>query len=82
MGGGVRARGLFERMSVLARVAPPTSTRTARFLRDHLPGVVVPDSVVERLEAAGPAGRRTPAWRSPWTSYAASAGSRASPGLT
>ena len=53
---GVRARGLFERMSVLAGVAPPTSTRTARFLRDHLPGVVVPDSVVERLEAAGPAG--------------------------
>jgi len=53
---GVRARGLFERMSVLAGVAPPRSPRSARYLRDHLPGVIVPDAVIERLEEAGPDG--------------------------
>jgi len=50
----VRPRGIFERMFVLAGVAPPRSAGSARYLRDHLPGVVVPDSVIEVLEAAGP----------------------------
>lgn len=48
-----RPRGLFERMFVLVGVAPPRSTRSVRFMREHLPGVVVPDAVVRRLEAAG-----------------------------
>jgi methylenetetrahydrofolate reductase (NADH) len=52
----IRARGLFERMHVLAGVAPPRSAASAVFMRDHLPGVVVPDEVVARLEAAGPDG--------------------------
>jgi methylenetetrahydrofolate reductase (NADPH) len=52
----VRARGLFDRLSVLAGVAPPRGPRSARFMRDQLPGVVVPDAVIERLEAAGPDG--------------------------
>jgi methylenetetrahydrofolate reductase (NADPH) len=50
----VRARGLFERLSILAGVAPPRSARSARYMHDHLPGVVVPDAVIERLEEAGP----------------------------
>jgi methylenetetrahydrofolate reductase (NADPH) len=52
----IRARGLFERMFVLPGVAPPRSPRSALFMREHLPGVVVPDEVVERLEQAGPDG--------------------------
>jgi methylenetetrahydrofolate reductase (NADPH) len=52
----IRARGLFERMFVLPGVAPPRSHRSALFMREHLPGVVVPDEVVERLEQAGPDG--------------------------
>jgi methylenetetrahydrofolate reductase (NADPH) len=50
----IRPRGLFERMQVLAGVAPPRSAASARFMRDHLPGVVVPDDVIARLEDAGP----------------------------
>lgn len=46
-------RGIFERMFVLAGVAVPATPRSARFIRDHLPGVSVPDVVIERLEDAG-----------------------------
>jgi 5,10-methylenetetrahydrofolate reductase len=46
----VRPRGLLDRMFVLVGVAPPRSARSARFMREHLPGVVVPDGVVDRLE--------------------------------
>jgi 5,10-methylenetetrahydrofolate reductase len=48
----VRPLGLFERMFVLVGVAPPRSADSARFMRDHLPGVVVPDELVRRLEDA------------------------------
>jgi methylenetetrahydrofolate reductase (NADH) len=50
----VRPRGIFERMFVLIGVAPPRGPASARYMREHLPGVVVPDQVVSRLEAAGP----------------------------
>jgi len=49
-----RSRGIFERMFVLAGVAPPRGPRSARFMREHLPGVVVPDRVIEELDRAGP----------------------------
>jgi methylenetetrahydrofolate reductase (NADPH) len=49
-----RARGIFERVFVLAGIAVPRTTGAARFLREHVRGVVVPDAVVERLEDAGP----------------------------
>jgi 5,10-methylenetetrahydrofolate reductase len=53
----VRPLGVFERMFVLVGVAPPRSAASARFMRGHLPGVIVPDEVVRRLEdAEDPAG--------------------------
>jgi 5,10-methylenetetrahydrofolate reductase len=51
---GARARGILERMFVLAGVAVPRSAGVARYMREHLPGVVVPDRVVSLLEEAGP----------------------------
>lgn len=48
----VRPLGVFERMFVLIGVAPPRSAASALFMRDNLPGVVVPDQVVRRLEDA------------------------------
>jgi 5,10-methylenetetrahydrofolate reductase len=50
---GARERGLLERLFVLAGVAPPRGPKSVRYMREHLPGVVVPDSVVDELEAAG-----------------------------
>jgi methylenetetrahydrofolate reductase (NADPH) len=49
-----RARGIFERMFVMAGVAVPSGPKTARFMREHLPGVWVPDPVLDVLERAGP----------------------------
>lgn len=51
---GARARGILERMFVMAGVAVARSAGIARYMRDHLPGVVVPDGVVSLLEEAGP----------------------------
>jgi 5,10-methylenetetrahydrofolate reductase len=48
----VRPLGVFERMFVLIGVAPPRSAASARFMRDQLPGVVVPDEVIRRLDDA------------------------------
>ena len=49
-----RSRGLFERVSVLAGVAAPKGPRVLRYMREHLPGVVVPDRLIEVLDRAGP----------------------------
>lgn len=48
----LRPRGLFERMFVLVGVAPPRSAASARFMRDHLSGVIMPDAVIARLEGS------------------------------
>lgn len=48
----VRAEGLHQRCHILAGVGPIGSAKTARWLRAHVPGVHIPDSVVTRLETA------------------------------
>ncbi len=50
----VRPRGVFERAVVIVGVAPLRSAAQARFVQEHLPGVVVPPGLVEALGAAGP----------------------------
>jgi methylenetetrahydrofolate reductase (NADPH) len=50
----VRARGIFERAAVLVGVAPLRSAKQARYMNEHLPGVTVPETLIEALEAAGP----------------------------
>jgi methylenetetrahydrofolate reductase (NADPH) len=43
--------GLLEHVWVLAGVFIPTSARGTRYLRDQVPGVDVPDRVIERMES-------------------------------
>jgi 5,10-methylenetetrahydrofolate reductase len=44
--------GLLDHVWVLVGVFVPNSARGARYLRDHVPGVDVPDHVIERMDAA------------------------------
>jgi methylenetetrahydrofolate reductase (NADPH) len=46
----VRDLGLLERVYILAGVGPLKSPNAAEFMRTHVPGVVIPDSLVERLK--------------------------------
>jgi methylenetetrahydrofolate reductase (NADPH) len=53
--------GLLARLAILIGVAPLKSARSARWMRKHLPGTIIPDAMIARLEgAADPAaeGRR------------------------
>jgi methylenetetrahydrofolate reductase (NADPH) len=50
---GARARGVFERASVLVGLVPLRTAGGARFMQERLPGVRVPAAVIEALEAAG-----------------------------
>jgi 5,10-methylenetetrahydrofolate reductase len=50
--------GLMDHVWVLAGVFIPTSARGTRYLRDHVPGVDVPDHVIKRMESAPPAEQR------------------------
>jgi len=45
----VRDLGLHERVYILVGVGPLRSARAAEFLRTRVPGVVIPDEIVERL---------------------------------
>lgn len=49
----VRARGVFERASVLVGVVPLRSAANARFMHERLPGVSVPPAIMRELEDAG-----------------------------
>ena len=47
-----RDMGLHERVFILAGVGPLRSARTAEWMRANIPGVVIPDEVVSRLQGA------------------------------
>ncbi len=46
----VRDLGLHERVFILPSVSPLKSIRMARFLRDRVPGIIIPDAVMARVE--------------------------------
>jgi 5,10-methylenetetrahydrofolate reductase len=48
----VRELGLHERCFILVGVGPLASPRAARWIRNNVPGVHIPDAVIERLERA------------------------------
>jgi 5,10-methylenetetrahydrofolate reductase len=47
---GVRDKGLHEQVKILAGVAPIKSVGAAKYMKTRVPGMDVPDSVVERLQ--------------------------------
>ena len=56
----VRDLGLDKRVFILAGVGPLASARAARWMRAHVPGIHIPDAVIDRLDrAAKPAAEGT-----------------------
>jgi methylenetetrahydrofolate reductase (NADH) len=47
----VRDMGLHERVYILVGVGPLRSAKTAEWMRTHVPGVVIPDAVIDRLKS-------------------------------
>jgi methylenetetrahydrofolate reductase (NADH) len=47
--------GLFEKVFIIPTVGIPRSARGARYMREKVPGLHVPDAIVDRLEAVAPA---------------------------
>ena len=47
--------GLPERVAIIPSVAVPRSAKGARFMKEKVPGVQVPDEVLRRMEGAQPA---------------------------
>ena len=45
-----RDLGLPERVYILAGVGPLRSPKAAEFMRTHVPGVVIPDAIIDRLK--------------------------------
>lgn len=56
--GRVRELGLHEKVFILVGVGPVRSEKTAEFMRTKVPGVVIPDAVVERLAKTPPKQKR------------------------
>jgi 5,10-methylenetetrahydrofolate reductase len=48
----VRERGLHEQVYILAGIIPMKSAGMARYMRDYVAGLIVPDELVERMENA------------------------------
>lgn len=48
----VRDRGLHERVFILAGVGPLASAKTGTWIRQNVPGVHIPDSIIKRLSGA------------------------------
>lgn len=51
----VRRLDLHRRLFILAGVGPIRSARALRFMREHVPGLVIPEAVARRIERAAPA---------------------------
>jgi methylenetetrahydrofolate reductase (NADPH) len=51
----VRELGLHEKTYILAGVGPLKSPGMARYMKNNVPGILVPDEIVERMSAAGAA---------------------------
>jgi methylenetetrahydrofolate reductase (NADPH) len=49
----VRELGLHEKAFILAGVGPLKSPGMARYMKDKVPGILVPDEIIERMSAAG-----------------------------
>lgn len=49
---GVRARGLHEKCAILAGVTPIKSVGAARYMQKRVPGMDVPQEIVDRMAAA------------------------------
>jgi methylenetetrahydrofolate reductase (NADPH) len=45
---------VLERAAVFVGVAPLRSVKQARYMNEHLPGVHIPDDLLQALEDAGP----------------------------
>ncbi len=52
----VRDMGLDKKVYILAGVGPVASAKTARWMRTNVPGIHIPDSVIDRLEKAAKPG--------------------------
>jgi 5,10-methylenetetrahydrofolate reductase len=48
----VRERGLDQKVQILAGIIPVRSARMVAYMRDSVPGITVPDEVVQRMEKA------------------------------
>ena len=49
----VRQLGLHEKTYLLAGVGPLKSPAMAKYMKDSVPGILVPDAIIERMTAAG-----------------------------
>jgi methylenetetrahydrofolate reductase (NADPH) len=49
----VRALGLHRQVFILAGVGPLKSPTMARYMKNEVPGILVPDALIERMESAG-----------------------------
>jgi methylenetetrahydrofolate reductase (NADPH) len=49
----VRELGLHEKTYILAGVGPLKSPGMARYMKNNVPGILVPDEIIERMKAAG-----------------------------
>jgi methylenetetrahydrofolate reductase (NADPH) len=49
----VRALGVHRQAYILAGVGPLKSPAMARYMKNEVPGILVPDKIIERMEAAG-----------------------------
>ncbi|MEA3350321.1 MAG: methylenetetrahydrofolate reductase [Chloroflexota bacterium] len=49
----VREMGLHEKIYILAGVGPLKSPGMARYMKNNVPGILVPDEIIDRMTAAG-----------------------------